>query len=129
VSIDQVKAVQKAAAALKHCTVNIGDDSSAGGLVIRLTGHLDGEAAGIIMEPLVDLIEAWDGGRNVVVDLARLEYVASLGIGMITTMAVAARRRGIEYALQAPQPSVLKVLELLGIPQFIPIRAGDEGDA
>ena len=35
--------------------------------------------------------------------------------------AVAARKRGIEMFILSPQPSVLHVLELLGIPNYIPI--------
>jgi anti-anti-sigma factor len=92
-----------------------------GGLRVVLQGHLDGEAANAAMDPLVALVGAWDGSPRLTVALEGLDYISSMGIGLLARAAAAARSRGITMHLEAPQPSVLKVLDLLGIPQYIPI--------
>jgi len=92
-----------------------------GGLCITLGGQLDSDAASALMNAVIAGIETWTGQRRVVVDLAHLEYIASLGIGLLTMAAVTARRHGISLSLHAPQPAVFNVLDILGIPSYIPI--------
>jgi anti-anti-sigma factor len=94
-----------------------------GGLRVVLEGHLDGEAAHATLDPLVALVDAWHGSPQVTVALEGLVYISSMGIGMLARAAVAARKRGFSLHLEAPQPSVFKVLDLLGIPQYIPVVA------
>ncbi len=99
-----------------------------GGLRIVFEGYLDGDAANVVSEPLVSLVTAWDGAPLIIVNLEELHYIASLGIGMLTMAAVAARKRAIDMSLESPRPAVLHVLELLGIPQYIPVVKGGRGE-
>jgi anti-anti-sigma factor len=93
-----------------------------GALWVSLSGYLDAEAATALMKPLITVMETWEGeARSIVVDMEHLEYIASLGIGLLAMAAATARKRNISLVLHAPQPSVLRVLELLGIPTFIPV--------
>ena len=106
---------------LKHFTAEITTVRDEDGLRVSLGGYLDGDAANTVMTPLSDLVMTWAGAPRFVVDLSKLEYISSLGIGMLTTLAVSAHRRSMTMTLCEPQPSVLHVLELLGIPQYIPV--------
>jgi len=116
------EALARATSSLSHISATASEKTGPqGGLCISLVGHLDSDAASALMDPMVEVIEKWEGEKRIFVDLSHLEYIASLGIGMLTMAAVAARKRGIELSLLAPQPSVLHVLELLGIPTYIPI--------
>ncbi len=99
-----------------------------GGLQVVLDGYLDGEAATVVSDPLMSLVAAWDGAPRVAISLEGLQYIASLGIGMLTMVAVAARKRAINVTLESPKPSVLHVLELLGIPQYIPVVKKQQGE-
>jgi anti-anti-sigma factor len=94
--------------------------AAAAGLRVTLEGMLDADAAAAATGPLVTLIEQWDGAPRLVIMLEQLTYIASMGVGMISMAAAAARKRGIAITLRHPQPSVLNVLNLLGIPDFIP---------
>lgn len=114
--------IEAAAAALKHFTVHAAEREPGGGLLVTFAGHFDAEAAGLVMDPLVALVNAWDGAPSVTVDMAKLDYISSMGIGVLTKMAVAARKHGTELVLLDPRASVLNVLELLGIPEYIPVR-------
>ena len=102
--------------------------SPRGGLRIVFEGYLDGDAANAVSGPLVALVAAWDGAPRIIVDLAELQYIASLGIGMLTMAAVAAKKRAIDMSLESPRPAVLHVLELLGIPEYIPVVTGTKGE-
>jgi anti-anti-sigma factor len=96
-----------------------------GGILVTLTGNLEGEAANNLMEPLIGLIDGWHGAPRVVIDLSALEYISSLGIGTLTMVAATSRKRSIGVSLRNPRPSVRHVLDLLGIPRYIPIEAAD----
>ena len=102
--------------------------SPQGGLRVVFEGYLDGDAANAVSGPLVALVAAWDGAPRIIVDLAELQYIASLGIGMLTMAAVAAKKKAIDMSLESPRPAVLHVLELLGIPEYIPVVTGTKGE-
>jgi anti-anti-sigma factor len=117
--------LEQAAKGLSHFTARAEENLAKGSLTVYCGGYLDGDAANMMMSSMVSLIQTWAGGNRVVIDLSKLEYISSLGIGMLSTMVVTSHTRGITMNLQSPQPSVLHVLELLGIPQFIPILGYD----
>jgi anti-anti-sigma factor len=113
--------LRQATSGLKHFTASAAvEPGTAAGLYVTFEGMLDADAAAATTGPLVALIERWEGGPRLVVVLEQLTYIASMGVGMISMAAAAARKRGISITLRHPQPSVLNVLNLLGIPDFIP---------
>jgi len=66
--------------------------------------------------------------RPTLVDLSQLEFIASLGVGMLISSAKALQRHGAKMVLLSPSDSVEKVLKTLGIDQVIPIAHSlDEG--
>ncbi|HEY9594933.1 MAG TPA: STAS domain-containing protein [Spirochaetia bacterium] len=124
---DPREALARATRNLKHFTADVTTTRDEDGLRVSLSGYLDGDSANSVITPLSSLVMGWSGAPKLVVDLSKLEYISSLGIGMLTTIAVSAHRRSIALTLCAPQPSVLHVLELLGIPRYIPVVMDEKG--
>ena len=62
-------------------------------------------------------------GENVrvLVDLSQVSYVSSVGIPMLVNTAKSVVSRGGKMAFINPQENVVKVLELVGVSQVIPI--------
>jgi len=87
--------------------------------LIKLNGILDLNGTYSVEVPFVRHC----GGDNVrvLVDLSKVSYISSVGIPMLVNAAKAVVSRGGKMALLYPQDSVIKVLEMVGIPQIIPI--------
>jgi anti-anti-sigma factor len=123
---EQFQSLARAFASFKSFSVKAEEiTAGAGGLLICLAGHLEGEAANNLMEPLIGAIDEWHGAPRLVIDLSQLEYISSLGIGTLTMVAATCRKRSIGVTLRNPRPSVRHVLDLLGIPRYIPIEGAD----
>ena len=118
-SID-LTALARATENLKHFSAHAGVRD--GGLLIHLEGYLDGDAAARSMPVVLELIEKWDGKPAVVFVLDRLEYISSLGVGLLTAAKSVARQRGFAHALENPQPPVRNVLDLLGMFAYLSIQ-------
>lgn len=93
-----------------------------GGLCIHLEGYLDGDAAGALTSVLVACIEGWSGHPRVIFCIDKLEYISSLGVGMLIAAYSTARQRGFALSLENAQPPVLHVLELLGVSKYMHMR-------
>jgi anti-sigma B factor antagonist len=67
-------------------------------------------------------------GENprVLVDLSEVDFLASIGIRLLTLNAKAVSSRGGRMVLLHPTPDVRSVLEVTGIPAIIPIYDGLE---
>lgn len=87
--------------------------------LIRLEGRLDLNGTYSIEVQFVNRC-AGDGVR-VLVDLSEVSYVSSVGIPMLVNTAKSVVSRGGKMAFVRPQETVFKVLELVGVPQMIPI--------
>lgn len=63
-------------------------------------------------------------GENVrvLVDLAKVNYMSSIGIPLLVNTAKSIVSRGGKVAFLNPQDSVLRVLEMVGVPDMIPIH-------
>jgi anti-sigma B factor antagonist len=57
----------------------------------------------------------------VLVDLSEVNFMASIGIHMLTTTSKAVASRGGKMALCQPQPLVANVLEVAGVSSLIPV--------
>jgi len=64
-------------------------------------------------------------GENVrvLVDLSKVRYISSIGIPLLVNTAKSVVSRGGKMVFLNPQDKVLQVLELVGVPQMIPIHA------
>jgi anti-anti-sigma factor len=89
--------------------------------LIKLVGDLDIIGTGEIETKFT----GYCNGDNVLVavDLSEVDFLASIGIRLLTLTAKAVARRGGKMALVGPNPEVHRVLEVTGIPQAIPVYA------
>jgi anti-anti-sigma factor len=87
--------------------------------MIKLIGKLDIIGVGQIETRFA----GYCGGENarVVVDLSDVDFLASIGIRLLTLTAKSVASRGGRMVLLNPTPEVQHVLEMTGIPAIIPI--------
>ncbi len=78
-------------------------------LIVSLTGRLDGEAPELFREQIRNLL---DGTPRLVLDLARLEYMDSSGLGALISCLRTAIQKGGDIRLARLVPSVRMLLEL-----------------
>ena len=92
---------------------------------VTLTGKLDIAGAQAIETPLA----AVAGARgNVVIDMAGVDFISSIGIRHLVIAAKAIARGAGKLVLLAPTPMVTEVLVSTGLEQILPIVTS-ENDA
>jgi len=87
--------------------------------LIKLMGKLDIVGVGEIETKFAGYC-AGDKVR-LVVDLSEVDFLASIGIRLLTLTAKAVASRGGKMVIINPIPEVQSVLEITGIPAIIPI--------
>lgn len=90
-------------------------------LVVRVAGELDLQAAGEFrrrIEAELDRAQI----RTVYVDLARVTFIDSSGLGALLGRWRRIRQEGGRMVLVAPAPAVRPVLELAGIYRLMEVR-------
>ena len=93
---------------------------------VVLTGRLD--TAG------VDLVETRFGaaivpnGKNTIVDLSEVTFLASMGIRMLISTTRALSRKGAKLVMYSAGPGVRDVIETAALAEIIPL-AGSESEA
>jgi len=87
---------------------------------VVLVGRLDVMGAGKIDLPFNLLVGS---NRGMIVDMAGVDFLASMGIRTLLLGAKTMQRRGGKLVLVAPQPEVAKVLEVTGVLDLLPIAA------
>ena len=87
--------------------------------LIKLIGSLDILGVGAIETKFA----AYCSGENarVIVDLSQMDFLASIGIRLLTMNAKSLASRGGRMALLNPVPDVRKILDLTGMPGVIPV--------
>jgi len=96
------------------------------------TDVLPGEVQRISLEGRLDIdgsqaidvrfsAQATTRKANIVVDLAAVTFLASIGIRLLITAARGQKQRGGKLVLAAAQPAVRKVLASAGIDLLIPV--------
>jgi len=87
--------------------------------LIKLVGKLDILGTGEVETKFA----GYCNGENarVIVDLSEVDFLASIGIRMLTLTANAVASRGGRMALVGAIPEVQHVLEITGIPAIIPV--------
>lgn len=84
-----------------------------GHAVVALSGELVLADAPAVASYLMAAVAAC--GQSIIVDLERLEYIDSRGLGILLCVQQWARRRGGDLSLAAPQRQVREVLEGCGM--------------
>ena len=87
--------------------------------LIKLNGKLDIIGTGQIETKFAH----YCGGENVrvVVDLSEVDFLASIGIRLLTLTAKSVASRGGKLVLLNPNPDVYHVLDVTGIPAVVPV--------
>jgi anti-sigma B factor antagonist len=86
---------------------------------IILTGRLD--TPGVDKIETLFLAAANQGNKSAVVDLSRVEFVASMGIRMFISVARSMRHRKTKLALYGAQSMVNEVFENVSLREIVPI--------
>jgi anti-sigma B factor antagonist len=85
---------------------------------VILSGRLD--TAGVDMVGSKFSAGVVAGGRPAMVDLSRVEFLASLGVRMLISAARALALNGGKLVLFAPTAPVMEVIEVMGLDEIIP---------
>jgi anti-anti-sigma factor len=93
---------------------------------VALNGRLDTQGVGRIETQFVATLVPV--GKSAIVDLSGVEFVASLGIRMLISVARAMRHREAKLALYNVPPLVQETFDFVALNDIIPI-ARDEDDA
>jgi anti-sigma B factor antagonist len=92
--------------------------------LIDLAGRLDSIGTGEIETKFA----GYCAGNNVrvVVDISKVEFLASIGIRLLMLTAKSVASRGGRMVILNPTPDVFNVLEVAGIPAIIPVYSSLE---
>ena len=88
--------------------------------LLKLTGRMDIEGTGQI-DLKLNAASAEDAAY-LIADLSGVDFMSSIGIGVLVRVGKAARRRGGNLVLLNPQTIVRLVLEKTGIPSLLSIH-------
>jgi anti-sigma B factor antagonist len=103
--------------------LQVARDDADGVAVVAVHGELDLETAPALKTALVEAIEE-QPGRRIVVDLEGLDFIDSIGLGILLGGLKRARGSDGELVLVATGRNVLKVLELTGLVRVFEIHPG-----
>ena len=87
--------------------------------LIKLIGRLDISGVGAIENQFSD--HSSGEHPRVIVDLSEVEFLASIGIRLLTLNAKSIASRGGQMVLLHPRADIKDVLEITGIPAIIPV--------
>lgn len=85
------------------------EERKKGHFVVRLEGRLDTDTASVCENRLQGVSA---GAKVVVLDLAALDYISSMGLRLVLGLRKALHARGGRLLIANPQPAVQKVLDL-----------------
>ena len=86
--------------------------------VLRFSGQLDSSATALAHEKLGDLVSA---GAALVLDLAALDYLSSVGLRLILKAMKQAQAVQQPFVISGPRGRVKEVLDATGLSKFCPI--------
>jgi len=94
-------------------------------ITVRIAGSVDGHTAEDLQRVFSGEVAA--GHHNLVADFGTVDYTSSAGLRVLLATVKDARSRGGDLKVAAPNPEVLKVLELSGFTGIL--RVFDTVDA
>jgi anti-sigma B factor antagonist len=87
---------------------------------ISLDGRLDADS---VKQAEAEFNVAVASGPNVIVDLSKVGFIASLGIRMLVAASQKQSELGGKLVLVGPDEMTMRILKTTGIDQLIPVRA------
>jgi anti-sigma B factor antagonist len=91
-----------------------------GDVVVDVAGEIDALNVPKLWDALEPLIENGDG--NLVIDLSRVGFIDSTGIGVVIRAMNALKDRGRELSLRGPSPMTYQVFETVGLTKVLSIE-------
>ncbi|MBO0731178.1 MAG: STAS domain-containing protein [Acidimicrobiaceae bacterium] len=88
---------------------------------MRLAGEFDMAGVPLLRAALADMQD------DIVVDCSGLTFIDCAGLNGLVTAQKACEAEGARFALMAPPPCLMRVLELVGLEGWFAIRDGSEG--
>jgi anti-anti-sigma factor len=89
-------------------------------LTVRLSGELDLAARPAVVERVSTSLAEKSDVERVVIDLGRVRFCDSSGLGALLDIRRLAGRYGTELVLHSPSPSVARVLDIAGLDDLLP---------
>ena len=86
---------------------------------ITLSGRLD--AVGVDKVGIRFQAATASRGKPTIIDMSDVDFIASLGLGMLLSAARSLHGRGARAVIVNPKPFVMKVLETAHMPAVIPV--------
>ena len=99
---------------------------ASGDFVLALSGELDMKTSNDLVPLLEAAVLACPAKRRFILDLAKVGYISSTGVGLLTTAMVAAEKRDAEFILLDVPPRVKNVMDTLGLVAFFKIEDSRE---
>lgn len=87
---------------------------------LALRGRLD--MAGVGQIELTFTSHTVPRAKPLLLDISEVNFVASLGLRMLLTVAKGLHQRGAKTVLLSPQPPVAEVLKVSGFDKLIPVQ-------
>jgi anti-anti-sigma factor len=87
--------------------------------VLEVSGEVDVYTAPGLRERLIEVIDA--GGRRVVVDLGRVDFLDSTGLGVLVGALKRLRAAGGTLALVCDKEPLLKIFRITALDQVFPL--------
>jgi anti-anti-sigma factor len=107
--------------------MDIGESRSGGIVTLAPQGRLDGASSGEFETRLLGHIDA--GDIRLVIDMARLDYVSSVGLRVFMLAAKRLKPLGGRLVVAALQPSIQQVFDMAGFSSIFTIADTPEAAA
>ena len=91
-----------------------------GVVVVDVKGEIDALTVPQLWEVVEALIEG--GERNLIIDLSRVSFIDSTGIGVVIRAMNALRDKGGDLVLRGPAPMTYQVFETVGLTKVLTIE-------
>ncbi len=94
-------------------------DEQGGWAVVRVNGDVDMTTAPRLREQVIRVVV--DGQAHVILDLDRVDFIDSTGLGVVVGLLKRTRSQGGDLRLVSTRSSLRKVLELTALDQALPM--------
>ena len=96
----------------------LGTHDSDDRVTVSVRGRLETVNSVDFLRYVTEIISGAADGDILVMDLSRLDYISSTGIGALATILVNSRKKDLKLLLKNLQPKVREVMDLLGFTAF-----------
>lgn len=88
-------------------------------VAVVLTGRLDEDNCNYLLDCVED--EILDGRKKLILDCGQLDYISSMGLGMLVRVNARMKKLGGDVKLAAVQGAVAQVLSVVGLNRIFQI--------